>query len=55
MSTSRVHGYPRQFSEVGVAKALVESLEDGRSSPSFVVATIPLNVVTMNFGVQFDI
>ncbi|KAJ9561115.1 hypothetical protein OSB04_006275 [Centaurea solstitialis] len=45
---SQVYGYARQFAKAGIAEALVESLEDGISSPSLVSATIALKAVAVN-------
>ncbi|KAK9056683.1 hypothetical protein SSX86_024045 [Deinandra increscens subsp. villosa] len=45
---SQVYGYARQFAKIGIADALVESLNDGISSPGFVSATIALKAVAVN-------
>ncbi|XP_071726178.1 uncharacterized protein [Rutidosis leptorrhynchoides] len=45
---SQVYGYARQFAKVGIADALVKSLDGGISSPSVVSATIALKAVAVN-------
>ncbi|XP_076956316.1 uncharacterized protein LOC143631429 [Bidens hawaiensis] len=45
---SQVYGYARQFAKVGIAEALVESLNDGINSPGLVSATIALKAVAVN-------
>ncbi|XP_076897700.1 uncharacterized protein LOC143551067 [Bidens hawaiensis] len=45
---SQVYGYARQFAKVGIAEALVESLNYGINSPSLVSATIALKAVAVN-------
>ncbi|KAI3675276.1 hypothetical protein L1987_84864 [Smallanthus sonchifolius] len=45
---SQVYGYARQFAKIGIAEALVESLNDGISSPGFVSTTIALKAVAVN-------
>ncbi|KAL8238253.1 hypothetical protein R6Q59_019334 [Mikania micrantha] len=45
---SQVYGYARQFAKIGIAEALVESLEGGISSPCLVSATIALKAVAVN-------
>ncbi|KAH1120327.1 hypothetical protein J1N35_003487 [Gossypium stocksii] len=45
---SEVYGYARRFAKIGIAKALVESLHGGLSSPSLVSASIALKAVAVN-------
>ncbi|KAK1439905.1 hypothetical protein QVD17_05730 [Tagetes erecta] len=45
---SQVYGYARQFAKIGIAEALVESLNDGISSAGFISATIALKAVAVN-------
>ncbi|PPR85478.1 hypothetical protein GOBAR_AA35220 [Gossypium barbadense] len=45
---SEVYGYARRFAKIGIAKALVESLHGGPSSPSLVSASIALKAVAVN-------
>ncbi|XVE93319.1 hypothetical protein REPUB_Repub01dG0181600 [Reevesia pubescens] len=45
---SQVYGYARRFAKIGIARALVESLHEGLSSPSLVSANIALKAVAVN-------
>ncbi|KAL9370955.1 hypothetical protein Peur_036095 [Populus x canadensis] len=45
---SQVYGYARRFAKIGIARALVESLRAGLTSPSLVSASIALKAVAVN-------
>ncbi|XP_061978613.1 uncharacterized protein LOC133699399 [Populus nigra] len=45
---SQVYGYARRFAKIGIARALVESLRSGLTSPSLVSASIALKAVAVN-------
>ncbi|KAK6946150.1 hypothetical protein RJ641_013694 [Dillenia turbinata] len=45
---SEVYGYARRFAKLGIAGALVESLQGGLSSPGLVSASIALKAVAVN-------
>ncbi|KAG2705479.1 hypothetical protein I3760_05G055400 [Carya illinoinensis] len=45
---SQVYGYARVFAKIGVARALVDSLHAGLSSPGLVTASIALKAVAVN-------
>ncbi|XP_022746473.1 armadillo repeat-containing protein 6 [Durio zibethinus] len=45
---SQVYGYARKFAKIGIARALVESLHGGLSSPSLVSVSIALKAVAVN-------
>lgn len=44
----QVYGYARRFAKIGIASALVDSLQAGLSSPSLVSASIALRAVAVN-------
>lgn len=45
---SEVYGYARRFANIGIAEALLESLQAGLSSPGLVSACIALKAVAVN-------
>ncbi|KAI5577119.1 hypothetical protein BDE02_09G093200 [Populus trichocarpa] len=57
---SQVYGYARRFAKIGIARALVESLRAGLTSPSLVSASIALKAVaccssSSYFSFSFDL
>ncbi|KAM4098791.1 hypothetical protein ACJW30_07G105800 [Castanea mollissima] len=45
---SQVYGYARRFAKIGIARALVDSLHAGLSSPGLVSASIALKAIAVN-------
>lgn len=48
----QVYGYARNFAKIGVARALVDSLHAGLSSPGLVSASIALRTIAVNVSLS---
>ncbi|XP_021731720.1 armadillo repeat-containing protein 6-like isoform X2 [Chenopodium quinoa] len=48
VAASQVYGYARQFAKAGIAEALVDSLQEGLTSPTLVSASVALKAVAVN-------